>query len=294
MKTITFFSEKGGVGKSSFTIMYASWLFHKYGIKTAVADFNGRISSYREAEIKVRDAYIKENPGSGFQPFDVNKTWPIVNAYHADIYAYDQQGEEFPNACWFRDQVRNGKLKGYDVVICDFPGSLSGMEYLDLMQMNSIGLTVIPTDKDEMTLQSTLRLIKILGEDTNYCCFMNKANLLKNFRGKCIQLCENLVNKCGVKMLPDIVTNSERMTTIDKVDIIRSTFGFVDFTRPEMANISSFGIENLFIDVTKELEKTKDIPGTEKTDLSFVHALQKENDGRYFKGSYYPQYETFD
>ena len=120
---------------------------------------------------------------------------------------------------------------------------------------------------------------------------MNKANLLKNFKGKYLKLCENLVNKGGVRMLPDIVTNSDRMTTIDKVDIIRSTFGFVDFSRPEMANVSNFGIENLFIDVTKELEKTDNLPGTGKTDLTFVHTLLKENDGRFFNGSSYPEYE---
>jgi cellulose biosynthesis protein BcsQ len=61
MKTITFFSEKGGVGKSSFSIMYASWL-SKHGIDVALADFNHRISRYRESEIRARNKFIEENP----------------------------------------------------------------------------------------------------------------------------------------------------------------------------------------------------------------------------------------
>ena len=64
MKTITFFSEKGGVGKSTFSIMLASWLHHKMGVKVALADFN--LQGSRETE----PAQVHQgSPRSGYPAF---------------------------------------------------------------------------------------------------------------------------------------------------------------------------------------------------------------------------------
>ena len=160
-----------------------------------------------------------------------------------------------------------------------------------MFTMNYLNLIVVPTEKDEMTLTSTLRLAKILNGKRNYCCFVNKAQLgLKNFRGQYMKLGQKLT-RLGIPMLPDMVSYSERMTSIDKPDIIRSTFGFPDFTKKEFAGLSDLGIENLFIDITKELAKTKDFNGTGNAELSFINQLQKKDDGRWFRGSSYPEYE---
>ncbi len=290
MKTITFFSEKGGVGKSSFSIMYASWL-SKHGIDVALADFNHRISRYRESEIRARNKFIEENPEAGVLPFDEKKAWPIINAWASDIQPYKEDGLPYPYGSWFNDQVTKGKLAGHDVIVCDFPGSMADGSFMHMLYMRQLGLIVIPTEKDEMTLGSTLRLKDLLNKTNNYCCFINKAQLgLKNFRTSYLKLGRKLTAG-SVRMLPDIVTYSERMTTIDKVDIIRSTFGFPDFSKPEYSGLSDLGIENLFIDVTRELAKAPDFKGTEKADLTFIETMEKKNDGRFFKGSAFPEYE---
>lgn len=291
MKTISFFSEKGGVGKSSFSIMYCSWL-KKHGVKVALADFNHRIGRYREAEIRARENYIANNPEDNVSPFNLEDAWPIVDAWSKDIEPYRREGLPQPHASWFKDQVRKGALAGYDVIVCDFPGSMSDGSFIDMLSLKQLNLVVVPTEKDEMTLHSTLRLKDILNKSNyNWCCFINKAQLgLKNFRNSYLRLGRKLKNS-DVAMLPDIITYSERMTTIDKVDIIRSTFGFPDFTKPEFNGLSDLGLENLFIDVTRELNKTADLPGTSGADLDFVKQLKKKDDGRWFKGSAYPQYE---
>ena len=291
MKTITFFSEKGGVGKSSFSIMYASWL-HKQGIKVAVADFNNRITFYRNAEISERQKLIKANPDAGIEPFRLEDTWPIINAYRSEIEPYRQEGIQLPHAAWFRDEIRKGRLQNYDIVLCDFPGSLSGKEFTDLLAMRLLNLIVIPTEKDRMTLNSTFSLANILQKnERNYCCFINKAQLnFRHFRDKYIILGQGLAKK-GIPMLPDMVTYSERMMTIDKVDIIRSTFGYPDFDKEEYEKITDLGIGNLFIDVTRELAKTEDIKDTPKADLDFIKSLEKKANDKSFKGSSFPEYE---
>ena len=291
MKTIAFFSEKGGVGKSSFTIMYASWL-QKHGVRVGVADFNNRITAYRMSEIRERNKFIEKNPDAGIQPFNEASTWPIANAYESEIEVYRKDGSQFPYANWFKDQVQKGKLNGLDVVLCDFPGSLSGGEFKNLLILNQLGLIVIPTEKDQMTLQSTYRLSDTLKKlKKNFCCFVNKAQLgMKNYRGQYTLLGRRLAEK-GIPMLPDIITYSERMMTIDKVDIIRSTFGFPDFSKGEYKRISDLGIENLFIDITRELNKSSELENTEPVMLDFVNEMQKKDDGRCFKGSSFPEYE---
>ena len=51
MKTVSFYNEKGGVGKTTFSILYASWLKYKHGVDVAVVDLNNRIASYRKDEM---------------------------------------------------------------------------------------------------------------------------------------------------------------------------------------------------------------------------------------------------
>ena len=290
MKTITFFSEKGGVGKSTFSIMLASWLHHKMGVKVALADFNNRISLYRDAEKRSRLKYIKDHPEADIQPLDERTTWPIVTCQHVEIRELIKE-TKMPYGRWFDNETTaGGRLHDYDIVICDFPGSLTGGEFLQINSLGNLSLVVTPTEKDEMTLHSTIRLHNILRE-RNHCIFINKAQLgLKNFRSGYLKLGKLLIEK-GLPVLPDMVSYSERITTIDKVDIIRSTFGFPEFQNPEFGLGKDLGIINLFIDVMRELAKSPDLRGTEPADLTFVNELKKTPDGRQLKGTPYKEYE---
>lgn len=292
MKTITFFSEKGGVGKSSFSIMYASWLYHIHGVKVGLADFNFRIQNYRKQEIYKREEFLKDHPDSGLKPYDPNESWPIVTLNLREIEELRSEGRAYPHAVWLREECTKGRLKDCDVVICDFPGSLSGQEFLDNMYLRQIDLVVVPTERDSMTTHSVLKHMPLMKKGVEQsCCFVNKANVtLRNFRNTYIRYATEM-KSCGVPMLPDMISYSERMMTIDKVDIIRSTFGFPDFSRPEFGETSDLGINNLFIDVTRLLAKGSEKFSDGKTDLSFVDRLQKTDDGRQFKGSSFPEFE---
>ena len=129
------------------------------------------------------------------------------------------------------------------------------------------------------------------NKDFRYCVFINKAQLgLRNIRAMYMNLGRTLTKK-GLPMLPDMVSHSDRMMTIDKVDIIRSTFGYPDFDSPAFTRSRDLGIQNLFIDVTRELAATEDQRRTAPSDLTFIEGLEKQNDGRCFTGSAFPQYE---
>ena len=287
MKIITFYSEKGGVGKSSFTMLYASWLQDKYGVNVGVADFNYRIAGYRRSEIYNREKLRKADPS--IPSLDESKTWPIVQALFRDVEEYEKNGDNFPFASWLEDCIRYKSLKGKDVVLCDFPGSIREGQYMQCMMQRKLNLVVTPIDRDEQTVQSTVTLHNInLKYKQNHCIFINRAQLsMKNMKGYFYKLAERLISK-DFPLLPDMVSNTDKMLAIDKVDIIRSTFAYPDFSENEAGD---YGFENLFIDITRELARCPDIKGTPKADLSFVDGLEKKDDGRQLHGTPYAKYE---
>lgn len=289
MKTISFFSEKGGVGKSTFSIMYASWLHYKFGVKVGLADFNDRITRYRNQEIAKREELRQSKPD--IPSFNLAKAWPIETATVKAINELRKNGNNRPYAKWFVEQIQ-GPLAEMDVILCDFPGNLTGGEFVEMAGFKLLNLVVIPTERDPMTRQPTQKVHVILNEgQINHCIFINKAQIgLRPLRNYYTVLGQELM-KLNLPLLPDMVTYSERIMAIEKLDNIRSTFGYPDFSLPEYENGKDLGIENLFIDVTRELAKTPDLKGTVPTDLSFVNSLTKKQDGRQLVGSAYPEYE---
>ena len=291
MKTITFFNEKGGVGKSTFAIMYASWLKYKHGVKVAIADFNDRITDYRAKEVFERERLIKDNPD--IKPYDEKNAWPIVRALLSEIEEHKKTNLDFPYAVWLRYETIRNRLKGYDVIICDFPGSLTSGEYSQIRNCNLLNLTVIPLENETMTIKSTYMVKELLeGGNDCYCIFLNRAKVnFANLRAREIKFAKLVMEKLGFRMLPDMVSYSDRMMTIDKPDILRNTFDFPDFDSPAFKGGRDLGIENLFIDVTRLLAEGKDIPRTGEADLSFVKSPRKTWDNRQFTGSSFPEFE---
>ena len=289
MKTISFFSEKGGVGKSTFSIMYASWLHYKYGVKVGLADFNDRITRYRNAEITKREELRKNKPD--IPSLNVASAWPIETVKVREIEQLRKDGALKPYVKWFVEKIQ-GPLAGMDVILCDFPGNLSGKEFVEMAGFQLLNLVVIPTERDPMTIQATRKIQKMLAvANIDHCIFINKAQVgLRNLRSYYTVFGQELM-KSKMPLLPDMVSYSERIMAIEKLDNIRSTFGFPDFSLPEYENGKDLGIENLFIDVTRKLAKAPDLKGTIPTDLSFVNRLTKVQDGRQLVGTAFPEYE---
>jgi cellulose biosynthesis protein BcsQ len=286
MKTITFYNEKGGVGKSSFSILYASWLSYKYGIKVGVTDFNNRLATYRNDE----KIFLKSM--NSFDKYASVNPWPIINEDMREVlqYNYPLMG----HALWFDKECREGQLKNLDVIILDFPGAVSGEEVIQMTMSKNISLCVIPTDRDEQTVRATLGTTRILLKtNTPFCLFMNQ---IQPFTDKkvYVKTMETYKRK-QFRILPDMVSFSERMRKLSENDTMRSTFSYPDWESPSFTGSKDLGIENLFIDITRELNKCPDIKGTQKTNLSFVNSLKKDTSlqslNRQLNGTAFPEYE---
>ena len=288
MKTITFFNEKGGVGKSTISIIYASWLKYKHGIKVGVADFNYRLEMFRKNELDL----MRENMSEETINEKLEKAWPLVTYSKKDEAHFRKNGALMPASKWLETQMKKGQLKDLDVIICDFPGSYEN-GYNECMAMKDLGLVVIPIYKEKMSILCAMNTDALNSRyQQNTCAFINKAQAnLKSMANKYLRFAKMLKNEAELNLLPDIVLHSNRLDEIEKLDEIKNSFIYPDFNDTKFAPTYDFGLENLFIDVTKELDKCIDIPETEKTDLSCVNGLSKNGNGMQYKGSSFPEYE---
>lgn len=274
MKTLTFHNIKGGVGKSTFTILYASFLAYKHGIKVGVADIDNRISDYRKDE-----CLAKKRNGTLDNILEKNQ-WVISTVDYGIVNKYRK--ECLPGyARWLEKEIRQGSLKDCDVVLIDMPGALTGGEMTEIISNNLIGLYVIPTDRDSITLRTTVRTKKLINDikkkltkvKCKYCAFINQIQPQQK-KNIYVQMAE-ILQSSGLPILPDMIAYSERIKKIDDVDIMRSTFSYPDWENPLYEGSKDLGIDNLFIDITKLLAKTEDITGTKETNLSFIETVEK-------------------
>lgn len=289
MKTISFFSEKGGVGKTTFGIMYASWLKYKHGIKIGVIDFNNRILEYREREKLDRKDFLS--------PEILQNAWPIETASPKKIKE-TLKGICAPNsyAVWTETLIREGSMKDMDVVVLDFPGNLSGKEFLELSLHKLINLVVMPCDRDIQTIQSTIKMSSFLHTNRQpFCAFMNQIQTY-NKKSQIVEGIQMMQNIHKIPFLPDMISYSDRIKKLSEQDIIRSTFSCPDWDAKEFAGSRDLGTENLFIDVTRILkDKTNDLKGTAPADLSFVVSMKKDDSiqslNRQINGTLFPELE---
>ncbi|MBQ8482890.1 MAG: P-loop NTPase [Bacteroidales bacterium] len=287
MKIIAFFSEKGGVGKSTFTLMYASWL-KKHGVKVGVADFNKRLTEYRKDEI----AFLKKN--GTFDDSMLESAWPIipVDRKFAAQFGADNPG----NAIWLDTQIREGGLRDLDVLLVDLPGATSGKELPELIICKMLNMIIIPVEKDRQTLGAALAVKNFLIK-ANTCRFFGFINKIQTSYGKKADYVKimRVMKRQGLPMLPDMVSFSSRMENFEKVDMMRSTFAYPDWDLPAYKGSRDLGIENLFYDIAREMLKVSDYRDTRPADLSFVESLKKDTSmqslNRQLNDTSFPEYE---
>lgn len=288
MKIIAFFNEKGGVGKTTFTLMYSSFLKYKYGIKVGVADFNSRLTDYRKDEIRT----MKQN--ETIDDEKIANAWPIVPVDRKLVATYGQNNPGY--ALWLENLIKNGEFHDMDVVIADLPGSISGKELIHLVMYRMVNLVIIPFDKEQQAIAAAMAVKNFLRkvQSCRFCGFFNMVQTAYGSKLDYVSIMK-ILEQQKLPVLPDMVSFSERMKNFGKVDLMRSSFTYPDWNKPEFKGSKDLGMENLFIDITKELAKTPDFRGTKPADLSFVNNICKDTSlqslNRQLNGTSFPEYE---
>jgi cellulose biosynthesis protein BcsQ len=152
-KYIGFCSSKGGVGKSSMTILTASYLHYIKGLTVAVVDCDFPIRSIK----RVRDrevAFIEQSTthqrmmAEQFKSTG-QKIYPLIPSTPAE--SFDD----------LRSFLKNDE-RDFDLIIFDLPGTTNTPGVLTTIAC--LDHVFIPISSDALVMESTLLLVSILTE----------------------------------------------------------------------------------------------------------------------------------
>lgn len=150
---ISFCTQKGGVGKSTMTILAADWLHFVVGLNIAVIDCDFPQHSIdefrsREKQILASDETYKLMMMRQFTTVS-KKAYPILRCRP------DTAISEVKNLIEYADT-------DYDVILFDLPGTINtaGVIYI----MSSLDYLFVPMRADRLIMQSTLYFAKTINE----------------------------------------------------------------------------------------------------------------------------------
>lgn len=146
MKVISFFTAKGGTGKTTFNVLLASYIKYRLGKRVMVLDFD--YPEHNLSYMRRRDLRYLEREGIHYSEEDF---FPIESIDKMSAQELDDISRSF------RD------LSDVDYLILDFPGSFAADDPVtQLMAEGYIDLMVIPVELDPMIIASMLSLSRIL------------------------------------------------------------------------------------------------------------------------------------
>lgn len=152
MKVVTFFTEKGGTGKTTFNIMLSSYLAYHRKLKVLALDCDCpafHTFQLRERELEAYKENAKEIDKKLSQDVEI---YPIVKV--DDLYS---------NVEKVINNLFNLKKKDeYDYVIFDLPGSLANNAVNKLISANIIDEFYLLTDLDKQVIVSNIKLSQAL------------------------------------------------------------------------------------------------------------------------------------
>ena len=149
-----FYTQKGGAGKSTMTILVASYLHYVKNYNVAVIDCDtpqASICDLREHEIKVinENAYFKSLAYNHFLNLG-KKSYPIIRSNAGD--ALDEA-----------ERLMREEAVKPDIIFFDLPGTLKSNDVIKtLSQMDYI---FTPISADRLDMESSLQFVTLFNEN---------------------------------------------------------------------------------------------------------------------------------
>lgn len=161
MIVVSFFSAKGGTGKTTFNMSMASFL--KYHLGKAVIVLDADTPEYNLYNSRVRELDYKRKNG-GIDESALYPVWKVL----------DVTPEGIESLAGKLDALRGS----VDYVLIDFPGSCVKDDAIwTFARKGVLDLVVIPVDMDPMVLASALQLAEIFSHTgQKVLLFFNKVH----------------------------------------------------------------------------------------------------------------------
>lgn len=204
MRTFSFFNEKGGVGKSVHTVMFASYLAYSCGAKVLVLDFENPYP--RLADMRKQELDLLDDPESALSRYFRNNPRPrdfyMIQAPLKDMrFAYDQQ-----NAADLREDIwRLIRSSAFDYILFDFPGILiQNSPAFDCCVSGQIDLVAVPFDTEPMTRKAAMTTCSFLQKcGTDVVAFWNNVSSAELSAKGFLDVGEVLFNRFKVPVMAD-------------------------------------------------------------------------------------------
>lgn len=245
MRVISFFSAKGGTGKTTFNVLLASYIKYRLGKRVMALDFD--YPEYNFAYLRRRDMRFMEREGVLFKDDDL---YPVERVRKMGAIGLASLSEKI--------QQLSAEL---DYMILDFPGSFASEDPVtQLMAEGYIDLMVIPVELDPMIIASMLTLSRLLqdsGQKT--LLFFNRVN--GNEPKEANHRVREWFAEEGSVISEHFVKQSISMKKeMDEKSHVRSTVNFP----AAYANKCNPGIIKLFDEVLEYVDKEKMVEQTGK------------------------------
>ncbi len=236
MKVLTFFTVRGGSGKTVLSAAFASYVSYFLGKRAMVLDFDG--PEYNLYNMRARELdYMR---GNGIK-FDADNLFIVDKVENRDSDSLDALSADLR---YLKDE--------FEYVVMDFPGSFSDGDAICQLAMDGvIDLVVIPIELDAINISSSKSLALLFEENGQITLpFFNRVHGKEN-----PELYERLrawFEKHGVRVSGNIVKNSLAMKKeIGVKGFLRSTVCFPEKDIRE----KNPGIINLFEEIVRYEER---------------------------------------
>ncbi|GEO05511.1 conjugal transfer protein TraA [Adhaeribacter aerolatus] len=201
-KFISFFNQKGGVGKSTLEILMASYCHNVLGLKIAILDADYpqlNIHKLREDEInlvKRSEAYQQAFASLGKPVFPIANSNPTEAVAQMDIFLDLEAGEE-----------------PYDIIFVDLPGTINTPGVLaTISQLDHI---FIPLIADQLVIKSSLEFGVLVNDNLidkpninlkTLHFFWN--NVVKSEKSNLYEMTNSVIEQAGLKVLETMIGQS--------------------------------------------------------------------------------------
>lgn len=231
MKTVSIFTEKGGEGKTTLSILFSSWLAYSEGENVAALDFD--FPSYYFKQTRAIDERMLSAAIPALEKAAMGNAFYPISRINGPKSGYSEK--QLEGLVSIVDGLRKKEDDGY--VVMDFPGRfLANDPSYRIMRAGLLDLLVIPVSSDRQSILAAEQLIRALKDPRFFpsdakkrrqeiLVVWNKVNR-NEFRSKtdCYEADEESLRNLGVKVsstrIRDIITARRDSNTSS---FIRST-----------------------------------------------------------------------
>ena len=203
---IAFSTQKGGVGKTAFTVLMSSYLHYVKGLEIAVVDCDYPQHSIVQMRQRDMDQVMKDNyyKQMAYKQFTALKR----KAYHVVKSLTD-------DAIKTADKLIEEAANQPDIIFFDLPGTLNSKGVVKTL--GGMDYIFSPVSADRVVMESTLKFATMLNENL---ISVGKSDikglyLIWNMvdgreKNELYQVYENVIGELGLNILKTFVPDSKR------------------------------------------------------------------------------------